>query len=70
MDTSTHLSFKQHTSHKTRMPSVEMKKANSVDLATLGKCIFHRMAQVGKDLKNHQVQPQPDYRTLTLTTLC
>ena len=28
----------------------------------------HRIAQVGKDLKNHQVQPQPNHTTLT--TLC
>ena len=29
----------------------------------------HRIAQVGKDLKDHQVQPQPNHPTLTLTTL-
>ena len=30
----------------------------------------HRITQVGKDLKDHQVQPQPNHSTLTLTTLC
>lgn len=30
----------------------------------------HRIAQVGKDLKDHQVQPQPNHTTLPLTTLC
>ena len=30
----------------------------------------HRIAQVGKDLKDHQVQLQPNHTTLTLTTLC
>jgi len=29
----------------------------------------HRTAQVGKDLKDHHVQPQPSHTTLTLTTL-
>jgi len=29
----------------------------------------HRIAQIGKDLKDHQVQPQPNHTTLTLTTL-
>ena len=29
----------------------------------------HRTAQVGKDPKDHQVQPQPNHTTLTLTTL-
>ena len=29
----------------------------------------HRIAQAGKDLKDHQVQPQPNHTTLTLTTL-
>jgi len=29
----------------------------------------HRIAQVGKDLKDHRVQPQPIHSTLTLTTL-
>lgn len=29
----------------------------------------HRIAQFGKDLKDHQVQPQPNHTTLTLTTL-
>ena len=28
----------------------------------------HRSAQVGKGLKDHQVQPQPNHTTLTLTT--
>jgi len=28
------------------------------------------MAQVGKDLKDHQIQLQPDHSILTLTTLC
>ena len=30
----------------------------------------HRITQVGKDLKDHQVQPQPNHTTLILTTLC
>jgi len=30
----------------------------------------HRVAQVGKDLKDHRVQPQPNHPTPTLTTLC
>jgi len=29
----------------------------------------HRIAQVGKDLKDHRVQPQSNHTTLTLTTL-
>ena len=29
----------------------------------------HRIAKVGKDLKDHRVQPQPNHSTLTLTTL-
>jgi len=30
---------------------------------------IHRIAQVGKDLEDHQAQPQPDRITLTLATL-
>ena len=30
---------------------------------------INRIAQVGKDLKDHQVQPQPNHTTLTLTIL-
>ena len=29
----------------------------------------HRIAQVGKDLKDHQVQTQPNHTTLTQTIL-
>jgi len=32
--------------------------------------INHTIAQVGKDLKDHRVQPQPNHTTLTLTTHC
>ena len=28
----------------------------------------HRITQVGKNLKDHQVQPQPNHTTLTLNT--
>ena len=30
----------------------------------------HRITQVGKDLQDHHVQPQPNHTALTLTTLC
>ncbi|POI30510.1 hypothetical protein CIB84_005740 [Bambusicola thoracicus] len=32
--------------------------------------INHRITQVGRDLKDHQVQSQPNHSALTLTTLC
>jgi len=35
----------------------------------IGTSQNHRIAQVGKDIQDHQVQPQPNHTTLTLTTL-
>jgi len=32
--------------------------------------VNHRVTQVEKDLKDHQVQPQRNHSTLTLTALC
>ena len=48
------------------------KPSISTSFSSLQNLFFdnHRIAQVGKDLKDHQAQPQPNHTTLILTTLC
>ena len=63
----------------TKMPSMQQsfiilvsflfKSCKKTQYSGLLESQDHRITQVRKDLKDHQVQPQPNHATLTLTTL-
>ena len=60
---------------KHSQPDAEVSTTDRMPPLDMGEVIAHtaaqncRIVQVGKDLKDHQVQPQPNHTTLTLTTL-
>lgn len=52
-----------HNDYGIIIPIYEQNKACKKAAVTQN----HRIAQIGKDLQDHQVQPQPSHATLTLT---